>query len=621
MNIILNMGAVTDSNTIQLMRPALILLTLILAALVLGSVIFTVLSIKRKNLSLAGKILLAILYAATVIVLVCTIACLVRYNNMRDVLQNPTDGTTASTGTTTQSTTESTTEVTTEATTIPPTEPEPTYDAGYTEKSDPGKWNIKWEILQNGSVVGSYSSPESMAFPDASEYAALEGIFTFRGDNYRSGAAYGTCDIVNQTITKKWNASIGSLSKWTGCGWTGQPLIVRWDAETRQIMNLYDEKKQKDGLVEVIYATLDGNIYFYDLDDGSYTRDPINVGMSFKGAGSLDPRGYPLMYVGSGDTLNGKQPRMYIISLVEGKILYEQSGVDSNAKRRWYAFDAAPLVHAGTDTLIWPGENGVLYTIKLNTQYDKTAGTLSVAPETMVKTRYTSNTGRKLGCESSPLIVGKYLYFADNGGLFLCVDLDTMALVWAQNLKDDINATPVFEWGDDGKGYIYTGTSMEYAKGTTYMHKLDAATGEILWEKSYSDIPYNEAVSGGILSSPLIGKKGTDLEGLVIFSIARTPTENGGTLVALNTQTGEVVWENKLKNYCWSSPVAVYTQQGKSYVIQCDSAGRATLYEGATGTSLDSVSLGSNIEASPAVFENTLVVGTRGQRIFALKLG
>lgn len=609
------MNVILNADKLQFMKPALIVLALILFALVVSSIAFTVLTIRKKNMNGTGKLLLGMVYAATIVVLACTILCMNRYNTISDTLMNTTLNTSTAD---TEVTTNVTTEATTEATTVPPTEPEPTYEPGYTENSDPNKWKIKWEILQNGAVTDSYSRPESITFGDASEYSAVEGVITFRGDNYRTGATYGTANIVNNTITKKWGKNISSFNKWTGCGWTGQPLIVRWDDETKAIMNLYESKKEKAGLVEVIYATLDGNIYFYDLDDGSYTRDPLWIGMNFKGAGSLDPRGYPLMYVGSGDNASGKSPRMFVISLVEGKILYEQNGLDKDAKRKWYAFDSAPLVDAETDTLIWPGESGVLYTIKLNTAYDIAAGTLSVAPETMVKTRYSSNIGRKVGCESSTLIVGRYLYFADNGGLFFCVDLDTMALVWAQDTKDDVNATPVFEWGDDGKGYIYTGTSMEYAKGTTYIHKLDAATGEIIWEKAYTGVAYNSSVSGGILSSPVLGKEGTDLEGMIIYSISRTPTAGGGTLVALDTDTGEVVWEKQLRYYAWSSPVALYTEEGKSYFVLCDSAGKATLFAGATGEELANVSLGSNVEASPAVFENTIVVGTRGQQVFAL---
>lgn len=609
------MSIIGNADNLQFMKSALIVLLLILLALLISCILFTALTIKKRKHGSSGKFLLGMVYATTALVLICTVLCMQRYRSVNETLMNTTSATTT---VETNETTIVTTEATTEATTVPPTEPDPTYEPSYAESSDPSNWKIKWEIIQNGSVTDSYVRQEPITFEDADNYSAVEGVITFRGDNYRTGATYGTANIVNDNIAKKWGKNISSFNGWTGCGWTGQPLIVRWDDETKAIMNLYDSKKEKEGLVEVIYATLDGNIYFYDLDDGSYTRDPLTVGMNFKGAGSLDPRGYPLMYVGAGVNVSGKSPKIFVISLIEGKILYEQSGYDTDAKRNWYAFDSAPLVDAETDTLIWPGESGILYTIKLNTQFDIAAGTLSVAPDATVKTRYTSNLGRTIGCESSTIIVGRYLYFADNGGLFFCVDLDTMELVWAQNTKDDVNATPVFQWGKDGKGYIYTATSMEYAKGTTYIHKLDAATGKIIWEKAYTGVTYNKNVSGGVLSSPVLGKKGTDLEGMIVYSISRTPTADGGTLVALDTDTGDVVWEKVLSYYAWSSPVVLYNDSGKSRLVLCDSAGKATLFEGSTGKALTNVSLGSNVEASPAVFENTLVVGTRGQQIFAL---
>ena len=39
-----------------------------------------------------------------------------------------------------------------------------------------------------------------------------------------------------------------------------------------------------------------------------------------------------------------------------------------------------------------------------------------------------------------------------------------------------------------------------------------------------------------------------------------------------------------------------------------------------SGKTLSQISLGSNIEASPAVFNNTLVVGTRGGLVCGIKL-
>lgn len=624
MSTILTTTSVIGSSA-SMLKPALIVLFVILAVLLLCSIAFTALCRGGKGkVPGSRKFLLGVMYLATIIVLVCTIACTVKYNSFKA----PSQGGNGSMNVPPVNSNND--DTTTEQTTIETTEetvPAPTYTAQMVDSSDPKQWNVKWTVYEDKKAIEDYRRADAISFGDASTYSNVEGVITFRGDNYRTGPTYGTVEIVNKTLTKKWSSKVGGMSSsmggtWSGCGWTGQPVIVRWDEETKQIMNLYDEKKAKADLVEVIYATMDGNIYFYDMDDGSYTRPKIKMGMTFKGAGSLDPRGYPLFYVGSGDnTASGKAARMYIVDLIKGEIIWEHSGKGDVNTRKWYAFDSAPLIDAETDTMIWPGENGVLYTMKLNTAYDKTAGTIAINPDPMIKTCYTTNTGRSKGAESSAIIVDRYCYFGDNGGLFFCVDLDTMKLVWCQNTKDDVNATPVFEWADDGKGYIYTGNSMEYANGKTHLHKLDAATGEIVWEVVYDKVAFNKDVSGGVLSSVLLGKKGTDMEGLVFYSVSRTPSYGKGVLVALDTKTGEKVWEITLNNYAWSSPAAVYTAENKGYIIQCDSAGKVFLIDGKTGEQVVYTELGSNIEASPAIFENTIIVGTRGGLVCSVEIG
>ena len=328
----------------------------------------------------------------------------------------------------------------------PQTQTEPTapvevpFPAEGSADTDPDNWQIRWEIFENGVLRHSYQRPEPISFGDPDSYFALPGVSTFRGNNYRNSASYGTATVTEKTLTAQWTHDTGVIDggTWAGNGWTGQPLIVCWDEETRQIMNLYPEKKNKENLTEVIYASLDGVIYFLDLDDGSETRAPINVGMCFKGAGTLDPRGYPLMYVGSGDAnAKGERPRMFVISLIDGRILYQYGYEDDLAYRadnqQWCAFDSAPLIHAETDTLIWPGENGNLYTIKLNTAYDKAAGTISVAPDAPVLTRYltdrTNSESYWCGYEASANIVGNYLYVSENGGMFFCVDKLGMTVI------------------------------------------------------------------------------------------------------------------------------------------------------------------------------------------------
>lgn len=622
------------------MKPAMILLAVILGVLILFSVAFTVACMRAKGTKQQRKAhstILVLTYLTTALVLVCTVACFFRYRSLGDSLisgNNPTkpvvtDPTNPGSSDPSDPTGPSnpTTGVTdpTDPPTVP-TEPEPTFTPEHTSDSDPDNWGIDWDIITGGSVVDSYTRPESISFGKPEDYFALPGIATFRGNNFRNSPAYGSADVVEEKLEQIWRKNVGSLNGWPGCGWTGQPLMVQWDAETKAIMNMYESKKAKKDLVEVIYATLDGYIYFYDLDDGSYTRNPINVGMNFKGAGALDPRGYPLMYVGSGDFIGSKVPRMYIISLIDGKILYERSGSDSFSLRNWAAFDSSPLVDAETDTLIWPAETGILYTMKLNTNYDKAAGTIKINPQDIVKTRYSTDrslTGNYwLGYEPSAVIVDRYLYISENGGMFFCIDLDTMKLVWAQDTRDDSNSTPVFEWNGKDGGYVYTAPSLHWTaqnnRGYISVYKLDAKTGEVVWETKFNCNTYPD-VSGGVQSTPLLGKPGTELEGLIIYSIARTPDMYNGRLVALSTETGEIVWEKPMGNYTWSSPLAIYDDDGKAYVIICDSLGYMILMDSKLKV-LNYIELGSNIEASPAAFNNMIVVGTRAGHVYGVKI-
>ena len=502
-----------------------------------------------------------------------------------------------------------------------------------TNHTDPDEYNIRWEIFQDGQLQHSYIREDPIFFGASEDYTTLSGITTFRGDNYRSNTTYGTADVKNAILLENWTYETSALGSWGGSGWTGQPLIVRWDAQTKKHMNLYEDKKSKEDLVEVIYATLDGNIYFLDLDDGTATRDAICVGMCFKGSGSLDPRGYPLMYVGSGDkNMQDKQPRMFVISLIDGKILYEYGNDDPLSMRRdnenWCAFDSAPLVDAETDTLIWPGENGLLYTIKLNSKYNATDGTVSVSPDSPVLTRYhmSRNTEKNywIGYEASASIAENYLYVSENGGMFYCVDLNTMELVWVQDTKDDSNCSPVFQWISEEEAYVYTAPSLhwtqnENAQGSVSFYKLDALTGEIVWQVPY-DVYTVDGVSGGVQSTPLLGKKGTDLENIIFVTISRTPNIGGGILVALDTKTGNTLWSMDMQYYAWSSPVAVYEKDGTGYVVVCDSNGDAYLLDGTTGEVKSTLSLGGLVEATPVVFDDMLVVGTRKQKIFGIQI-
>lgn len=521
--------------------------------------------------------------------------------------------------------------------------PVPTFNPSPVAGTMPSDFGLEEAIEDNGAVVDAYTRAEPIDFLEGDTYTELEGVITFRGNNFRDSAAYGTVTWTGQAA-EPWTFSVGSMAKksgsgsWTGCGWTGQPLIVKWPEETKRIMNLYDSAKNDPDLVEVIYATMDGHIYFLDLYTGEKTRDPINVGYPFKGAGALDPRGYPLMYVGSGDDSTAGDSRAFIINLIDGTVLYEFGVEDGFALRDLSYFDSSALVDAETDTLIYPGESGILYTIKLNTQYDPNAGTISINPQT-VKWRYKGarslstdtvdgSQGWWLGIEDSAIIWREHAIFTDNGGHMICLNLNTMKAVWVQDTLDDTNCTPVLSLeGPDNHPYVYTSTSFhpnwrasENSTAPIPIWKIDAVTGQIVAQNDTyhcQTIATPNQVSGGVQGTLAIGEK--DLEGLIFVPVAMTEGTRG-KLVALNTSDMSVKWECDFAGYPWSSPVAVYDDSGKGYLVQCNKTGYIHLIDGQTGEIISEMSLGSNVEASPAVYNNMVVVGTRGGLIYGMDL-
>lgn len=502
-------------------------------------------------------------------------------------------------------------------------------------ESDPDNVGYVTELEVNGEEVSRYERAERITFGKGNAYASIEGVVTLRGNHYRTNAAYGTVEPLSGDMEKVWSISTGRLEKsssghWSGSGWTGQCLIVRWPKETRRIMNLYDWAKAQDELVEVIYATMDGCVYFVELETGKETRDKLEVGIPFKGAGALDPRGYPILYLGTGDSYRSAQRkgRSMAYSLIDFTRLMEV-GVDRDdfAYRNWHAYDSSPLVDAETDTLIVPGENGILYTVKMNTQYDPEAGTLTMNPGEIVKQRYDAdrvdvdrNEKYLYGYESSTVAWGEYLYLCDNGGFMRCIDSNTMETLWVADLKDDINSTPTLEETADG-AYLYVGNTVDKTargdKGTSSFYKINAMTGEIVWQRDYA-VTTNSHITGGCMCSAILGEG--SLEGLVITGFSSTGSNSGSVLVALDTQTGEEVWTYTHASYTWSSPLALYTEDGTGYVFTNDRNGNLLLLNGADGTKLTSLKLSENIEASPCAFGEYIVIGTRDQHIFGIRV-
>jgi outer membrane protein assembly factor BamB len=483
----------------------------------------------------------------------------------------------------------------------------------YIQIESPPLEHLSYNLFLDGKEISDYNDLLQI-FPQ--KYSDIEGILTFRGNHLRNTASYGVSNIKEKELVTLWSFTTDISSWGGGAGWTGQPAIVKWSQDIKQIMNLKEEYKQNEDFVEVIYASLDGNIYFLYLDTGNTTRDPIPVKNPIKGSLSIDPRGYPLLYVGEGIPENGSIGYS-IYSLIDHSKLHRISGSDPLALRRWGAFDNSAIINRETDTLLLGGENGLFYNIKLNTRFDQENKTIKVDPA-LLQYRYTVKDNPYQGIENSVAVYKNLAFFADNGGSLQCIDLRTMKPVWALEKLDDTDASITIEVVDDVP-FLYTGTEVDHQglRGYTYLRKINGLTGDVIWQVKYKT-QSDPKVNGGMLATNVIGKH--DTSDLVIFTLARYNQFNSGIMVALDKATGKEVWTWTMPNYAWSSPVDLYDQEGHTYLIQCDSMGNMYLLEGKTGKELYQINLGSNIEASPAVFNDTIVVATRGQKIFGIKI-
>lgn len=502
----------------------------------------------------------------------------------------------------------------------------------------PSLFGFKTLIQVNRAEVSSYNRPQPISFGHADEYTDQAGILTFGGNHYRNRFSYGTTNVNDRVIRRSWEQTVGAIGNWGGTGWTGQPLIIRWSDEVRPVLGVFDEYKQKEGFTEVIYPTMDGKIYFFDLESGAKSRSPIDTGVVMKSTAALDPRGWPVLYVGQSipQQSDGKyQAYVMAFSLVTNEQLDRFGGYDYFCDRSWQAYDGSPLI--SNDTLIYGGENGVLYTAKLNTAFDAEAGTVSINPERLVKYSY-SGTGysvkdaenvRWLGIESSVSCFENYAYFTDNGGRLQCVDLNTMSLKLVQDVGEDADASVLIE-ENAAKDTIllYTASQVKNAAfggnyGYTYHRCINGLTGQILWEQKWVASTGDGSSSGGTCATPQVGRG--NVSGLVFYAMNETALNSvgmsdenasyslGGKIIAYDKLTGDQAWSDEQSAGFRASPVLVYDENNRGYLILCDAAGKLRMYDAVSGNEFANIDLGSRIDSTPAVFDQYLVVGTRGK--------
>lgn len=499
----------------------------------------------------------------------------------------------------------------------PPQEPPPTASA------TPGPHLA--ERLAGGSQelppFSGWVDPASVGGPYGTTVA---GLLTFRGNPTRTyygrGPAPSTPDVKWRYPDEPMCADsvvAGVTREWCGMGWTGQPAVF-----------------EREGRTWLVFGAYDGHVHFLDADTGESMLPSFPTDDIIKGSVTVDPDGYPLVYIGSRDDH------------------YRVIAVDGDAPRElWslWAFDVAPTLWnndwdgAGLvldDYLFVGGENSQLHIARLHRGYDD-AGRVTVDPELIFNApgwddQLLADVGdHNVSIEGSVTIVGDTLYLANSGGLVQGWDIAglregrTPERVFRFWTGDDTDATIVA----DAQGMLYVASQWQRftdrARAVGQIMKLDPALPEdpLVWSVAErGDHPSADPHEGGPAdpderrpaerTEPRAGVWATPA---LHRDVLYVPTD-GGRLLALDGDTGEVRWEKALQGPLWQSPVVV-----DDTLLQGDCGGALRAYD-VSDTTVEpperwSVQLDGCIEATPAVWDGTIYVGTRGGYLHAIADG
>jgi hypothetical protein len=477
-------------------------------------------------------------------------------------------------------------------------------------------------LTLTSGVLRDAGVPEGdrQVFPQT--YSTVDGVFTFRGGPSRNGGAFGRVPRAPISLELVWtHVTSQSKAPWFGgTGWTGQPAIVRWPTVVQHSMAKLGARSRHKDLVEVIQGSLDGRVHFLDLFTGLPTRTPIVTGNPIKGSVSLDPRGYPLLFVGQG--IPESVPiGLRVYELIGHQEVFFLPGSDQEAPRReWGAFDSSGLLNRMTDTYVVGGENGLIYLLKLHTDFDPIALTLKIAPE-VVRYRYKDSSSQHFGIENSMSALGWLAFFADNGGTLQAIDLRTFEPLWTFAAGDDTDASLALDAALE-RPALFTGCEVDKTGpvGFTHLRRIDALKGTVEWTNSFEcrGALTPKKIDAGLFATPAIGTG--DVADLVFFTLARCPGPDNGLVLALDKTTGREVWRLELPQYSWSTPTLVKDEAEESYLLQGGIGGLLRLVHARTGREVASVKLSGDIEASPAVFDDMVVLGTRADRIHGIRI-
>jgi len=444
-----------------------------------------------------------------------------------------------------------------------------------------------------------------------------DGFLTFRGNALRNadfgGKVSGKPDtvLIEWTFTTETDTTNTKYGRWGGgTGWTGQPLYINWpNSMVEKFKNSNAQLTADFSNKEIIFGSLASKVYFLNFETGKKSREPIDVKNPIKGTVSLDPLMNGKLYVGQG--VPARLPYGQLTLDLFNHTVKETKMAENSAWRSWHASDSSPI-RVG-QFVFRPSENGTIYKYWVQ-------DTVEILHSEM---KYRKKGSGGPGMESSMAVYRNYGYVADNHGNIVCVNLNNLKPVWIYDNHDDSDATPVIEETDSAV-YVYSGCEMDRQgeAGKSHFVKLNALNGEKIWDYSEDAKKFQTGgkhFDGGYYSTALLGKGNCD--SLIFVNYVANENGQNGYFYAFRKNDGSLKYKTKLNCYSWSSPVGFLNENNEMFVLTGDTHGYIYLFDGKTGEKLFSQLIGINFESSPVVVGNCVVLGSRGNKIYKLKVG
>ena len=387
---------------------------------------------------------------------------------------------------------------------------------------------------------------------------------------------------------------------WCGTGWTGQPNVIQ----------------HEDGSVEIREGAYDGHYHFLDGKTGQPVMPDLVTGDLAKGSATSDPDGYPLYYAGSRDN----DFRIVALDRPEPTVLWKMNA-NSAPNPVWNDdWDGAALVVG--DYLLEGGENSWFYVIKLNRSYDAN-GLVQVDPEDR-DARPRLRPAAVLGPRRRRRVDRELRGVPGRGGVLRELGRPRPGVGHQRHPERRHRRTS----GSSGSGTAtrptprsssttrdtctWAGTAsfnipsrpQERSHEVGSLMKLDPSkpNDPLVWSVQIGGFEPD----GGILGTPALYK------GVVYV------TDTAGALVAVNQDTGKIMWQRDLPGPTWGSPVPI-----DDHVLVGDCSGVLHSFDVSKPSVLPveewTVKLDDScIESTPAVWQGMIYVGTRGGAIYGI---